>query len=417
MKEIKLIAFAAMCMAGSYASAQDIIVTNDGKSMKVYNMEVSSESVFYQLEDSKDAPLQKILKSDILIVKKADGTKLDFSNTTLTNSSVDIQNNNQSTKIIKPIWSEEETKKNNKQLIDQYNVVFEVETEDKVKDKKANQVYTIFGMKENSVLTDGVLTMCVFSTAGFQEDDPYFVLEGLSNYQPSITIGLYNESDHIVYVDLGNSFYIPLGKAISYYTPTFTTTTNSSSSGVGVNLGTIANAVGIGGTVGTLANGVNVGHSSSDGVSHTMHNQRVIAIPPKTTYNLAERYIFNAIEYPCTGLRYRSLSGYRSIKIFEYCFPKSKKNGALMAGERCSYKYEQSPLNFSAIVSYSYTEDCSTLHKLSANMYLKDIVGNYDSQWTDHRYVKLIYEKRKDNAPVAMWGYVDSWGTSFFPKK
>ena len=28
-----------------------------------------------------------------------------------------------------------------------------------------------------------------------------------------------------------------------------------------------------------------------------------------------------------------------------------------------------------------------------------------------------LYEKRKDNAPVAMWGYVDSWGTSFFPKK
>ena len=69
----------ALCVACNITFAQDLIVTNDGKSVKAYNMEVSSESVFYQLEDRKEAPLQKLQKSDILIIKKADGSKLDFS--------------------------------------------------------------------------------------------------------------------------------------------------------------------------------------------------------------------------------------------------------------------------------------------------------------------------------------------------
>ena len=79
MKQYRLLSLLALCVACNITFAQDLIVTNDGKSVKAYNMEVSSESVFYQLEDRKEAPLQKLQKSDILIIKKADGSKLDFS--------------------------------------------------------------------------------------------------------------------------------------------------------------------------------------------------------------------------------------------------------------------------------------------------------------------------------------------------
>ena len=58
--------------------AQDIIVTNDGESIKVYNMEISGQSVFYTLGEAPNSTLYKKAKSDILIIRKQDGTKLQF---------------------------------------------------------------------------------------------------------------------------------------------------------------------------------------------------------------------------------------------------------------------------------------------------------------------------------------------------
>ena len=60
------------------AWAQDMLVTNEGKSMTIFNLEISEQSIFFQLSDKADAPLQKMLKKDVLIIKKADGTKLDL---------------------------------------------------------------------------------------------------------------------------------------------------------------------------------------------------------------------------------------------------------------------------------------------------------------------------------------------------
>lgn len=60
------------------AMAQDMLVTNEGKSMTIYNLEISDQSIFFQLSNKTDAPLQKMLKKDVLIIKKADGTKLDL---------------------------------------------------------------------------------------------------------------------------------------------------------------------------------------------------------------------------------------------------------------------------------------------------------------------------------------------------
>lgn len=58
----------------SYLMAQDIIVKKDGSILTVYNLEESNTSYFYSLEPSKDAPTQKIAKSEVFSVKKSDGT-------------------------------------------------------------------------------------------------------------------------------------------------------------------------------------------------------------------------------------------------------------------------------------------------------------------------------------------------------
>ena len=47
--------------------AQDMLVTNEGKSMTIYNLEISEQSIFFQLSNKTDAPLQKMLKKDVLI--------------------------------------------------------------------------------------------------------------------------------------------------------------------------------------------------------------------------------------------------------------------------------------------------------------------------------------------------------------
>lgn len=58
------------------AQAQDLIVTQDGKSFQAYNIDIGTNSVYYQLSDSIGSPLNKMDKSNVLIIKKQDGTKI-----------------------------------------------------------------------------------------------------------------------------------------------------------------------------------------------------------------------------------------------------------------------------------------------------------------------------------------------------
>ena len=81
MKQILFILSFIFGIGNTFAIVPDILVTQTGESIKVYNLDITSgENVYYTLQDSENAPLQKILKSDVLIIKKADGTKIDPSN-------------------------------------------------------------------------------------------------------------------------------------------------------------------------------------------------------------------------------------------------------------------------------------------------------------------------------------------------
>lgn len=55
----------------------DIIVTNDGESLKVYNLDYTpADYCYYTIEPNSD-DLKRIKKSDVMIIKLADGTKID----------------------------------------------------------------------------------------------------------------------------------------------------------------------------------------------------------------------------------------------------------------------------------------------------------------------------------------------------
>jgi len=56
-------------------SAQDIIVTSDAVTINAYNIEIGPSAVYYSLSNAANADIKRISKSDILIIKFADGRK------------------------------------------------------------------------------------------------------------------------------------------------------------------------------------------------------------------------------------------------------------------------------------------------------------------------------------------------------
>lgn len=75
MKQI-LITFVCIMMA-VICQAQDILVTNDGATIKAYNLEIGPSTIFYQLSNDANAETKRIAKGNVLIIRKADGTKID----------------------------------------------------------------------------------------------------------------------------------------------------------------------------------------------------------------------------------------------------------------------------------------------------------------------------------------------------
>lgn len=60
------------------AAEPDMIVTQNGDNIKVYNLDITpGDKIYYTLEEGDEAPVMKITKADVLIIKKADGTKID----------------------------------------------------------------------------------------------------------------------------------------------------------------------------------------------------------------------------------------------------------------------------------------------------------------------------------------------------
>ena len=79
-----------ICFYSSKSYAQDVIAKNDLETQTVYNVDVSSTFVYYQESPDAGAPTLKLPVSDVLIIKKADGTKIDPSavNTQATTATV-----------------------------------------------------------------------------------------------------------------------------------------------------------------------------------------------------------------------------------------------------------------------------------------------------------------------------------------
>lgn len=377
MKALRLLALIAACMVCLFASSQDMIVTNEGTALKVYNLEVSSNSVFYQLEDKSDAPIQKMMKSDILIIKKADGTKLDFSAPTQSTAPAATPAASQSgvTKVTVGTLSAE-AKAANEALIAKYNQNYDTNVGEIKKNSNAGWAYGRLGVTNKSVLENEDIAINI--ETGYAWGGDQLKLHNLFEYSSPDNVGIQfsisNKTDNTIYIDLGNTFYVSMGQSFPYYVPVSTTTSSGSSSGAGINAGAIAGALGIGGGLATLAGGINIGGGKSNATTTTTFSQRVIALPPHSTHTLEPCFMFgDELRTICQGFSLRTVSGYH----YHVCAANfNEENGGRMAEyDVYSYSEQSSPLQLSFVTAYSKTEDFSSSCSIQAGLYLKEMYG------------------------------------------
>lgn len=184
---------------------------------------------------------------------------------------------------------------------------------------------------------------------------------------------LKNKTSRMLYVDLGNSFFVRGETANAYYIPSSTTEATTGATGASVNLGSVAGGLGIGGAAGQILNGVNVGGGRSNTQQTTTYSQRIVAVPPLSTINLDLQDMFPDAD-----------NDFQSIQGIRHCPYVSKsdvieiwlgKENLLHCGDVIKWNAEESPMRFSTIIAYSDTETCVNEKQLNAQFYLREMMG------------------------------------------
>ena len=385
---------ALMLCSWGFTWAQDRVITKEGDVMEVYRVDLGSTFIYYTLEDKDDAPLQKIAKADVLMIRKKDGTKIDVTAAaTATAPAPPAQTGQAAQPGIVTLKREEltaEGKAANDALIEKLNchvelVLKESKQEDAGK-KKANRGFAILGVKQNSVIANEDIEVGMTLGEMYQEKkvDVFYPLKVyersyvIYSYKPHICFSVKNKQNKTLYLDLGNTFYVSQGQPVCYYIPTATTTSSGSSGGGSLNLGAVAGALGVGGAVGTLASGISVGGGSSKSTSTTTYSQRVIGIPPYATVQLSPKPLYPDKSYP----------------VFN--FSSDCEGGTMMVGDNYTYAEETSPLQMSLILAYSETENCERTKSAPINLYIRQLLGYHE------RGLSININERVNNGNVVI---------------
>lgn len=419
---------AACSMAHGSLFAQDRVITKKGDVMEVYNVEVSDKYIFFNREKSADSAFERLVKDSVLMIRRQDGSIVNLGGAeegTVSGGAdaqvAAVEAPQPEAVILTPDMLDGQARQSNAASIARMNasVVFDPKEPSDLK-KKANYVWFRMGVKENSVLDDGMVSL-EMTGGNFRKKENSFMFVENSLYNsicPGLQVRILNKSDRTIYIDLAKCFLTRMGQSQCYYVPSATSVTSTSGSGVGINAGAVAGALGVGGVVGTLASGVNVGGGGSKGSTTVTYAQRMISVPPHATVSLDAQFLFGSRD--CTivpGLHYSPKDDYVwnvDNKLPRFSFPKDAPEGPLMNGQHFSYDEARSILPVSALVAYSFSEDCSALRTLSAHLYLRDVVG------LNLNHLKSIFRGRILTEPgtLGFYGELDnSKGATSFPRK
>jgi len=87
MKHI-LLTIVTIFLATTSMIAQDLIVPKKGNPITAYNIDAGGNFIYYTAESDANAALQRIAKDSVLMVRKADGTVMDFAAASTNSQSV-----------------------------------------------------------------------------------------------------------------------------------------------------------------------------------------------------------------------------------------------------------------------------------------------------------------------------------------
>ena len=271
----KKLVLSLLSLAAMNVAAQDVVVKKDGSTILAKVLEVNQDNIRYKKFSNPDGPTYTIGLSDVMAVNYENGEKDTF-NVAQTSSAPAEDTSAQ--KVI-----ERKPASDNQQLIAKYNKPI-VLNEKKKSNKLADKYILVFGMSENSVLSNEDIEVTYRKSCGSFPDNEY--IERIT-----YCINIRNKTNRTIYIDKAHCFRIPSsGTALSYFSTEQVSVTKSSGSGTSVGLGGIASAVGIGGAVGSIASGISVGSGSSGSVSSTYSDDRILAIPPSGNINMRADY-------------------------------------------------------------------------------------------------------------------------------
>lgn len=359
-----------LCMMGLSAFglincvvAQDIIVKKDGTAIQAKVMKVGTSEVEYKKWSNQEGPTYAIAISDILAINYINGEKETFEhvpiNDKINSAEVFVNGGDDMPKEEIPIVNSD-----NLMLVDLYTNQKVNLVQPKYKEKPAKRMYSIWGVTSNSVLSDSRVTVCISKLmTNLGKDREITKYSYISGYAVQVK----NKTDENIYIDLANSFKInDFGNSKPYYSNRTYTVNKSSGSGVGVNMGAVAGALGVGGAIGKLANGVNVGGGSTSGTSVTETEERILVVPPHSIATLPlEKKIENKSisEIPERFIAHK-IPAFMDLNLHEF---------------KDLYTEQNTPSVYRRIITYSTTPDFKTYTKLNFSLYLKGVLGEYQS--------------------------------------
>lgn len=394
MKLLKIFGITVLFWSIAFAaSAQDVLITSEGDAHKVFEIEIGGSSIFYKLENKPEAAIQKIDKTQVLMIKYQDGRKVIIGEEEKLQTATPVQHAQEQTPPTALSQEMEiEIQAINAKIVEEYNKIKVEYVEPK--DKKANALFCTFGLKEDARLQDDKVKIVMETGVDIEKIGRGYTatgyLKGVTDveFHQGILVSVINNSTNTIYIDLGNSFFVRNGEATPYYIPSSTSSTSGTSSGVGVNMGSVAGALGVGGVIGTLAGGVNVGGGKSSSSTTVTYAQRVVAIPPKSQIKLDFQKFF-----PEVG-KYWKLSSSNSNAALVRPRIKTDEGFNIKRGKMITFTEEEETLNFGIRISYSLNESCQQMNNLYADIYLKEMLG---ANFLTGTYVRLDVSKLSPN--------------------
>lgn len=328
------------------SNAQDVIITNNDEMIKVYNVEIGKNAVFYQTSQDADAPILKMPKSEIFMIKMQDGRKVD------PNASEEVVNTTAGNQNDKPVNLQ------NQQMISDWNkMIYELPNQDSKKNAKHNPLFVKLGVKQNSQLCNEDLTLRYSMTLkeGYTRYKEYRdVQDKISLRKYLLSIHVTNNTSRMLYIDMSQSFFTGKLKVQSMYSGKVVTNTNAEATGLGFGI---------------------IGGASASAQTTTITEQRIISIPPKSTitlpYNIQDPL---AILGPILGmLEYDS-------KMDEIAFANPLKECSvqmltdMVAGESKEFEENDQKSEMYILLTYSDNEEIKNAKVIRTDFYLQQIL-------------------------------------------